>query len=47
VSLPSEDKVKEPAKGKFAYPAYGEEPRRGDSTPDRTIVIKADRKSSR
>jgi len=28
VSLPAEKAAEEPAKGKFAYPAYGEEPRR-------------------
>jgi hypothetical protein len=46
VSRPSDYKVKEPAKGKFAYPAYGEEPRRGEPTTDRTI-IKVEEKNGR
>jgi hypothetical protein len=45
VSLPADAKeMKEPAKGKIAYPAYGEEPRRAGTAQDRTIVITAQKK---
>ncbi len=47
VSLPDDPKtIKEPARGKFSYPAYGEQPRRAGSGPDRTI-IKDEKKSGR
>jgi hypothetical protein len=35
------------ARGKFAYPAYGERPRRTTPTEDRTIIIKDEKKSGR
>jgi hypothetical protein len=46
VSLPEGKGVKSPARGKFAYPAYGEQPRRTIPGPDRTI-IKDEKKSGR
>jgi len=46
VSLPEETR-NTATTGKFSYPAYGEEPRRGTSPEDRTIVIKGDKKSIR
>lgn len=44
ISLPKETKE---AKGKYAYPAYGEEPRRTGSAEDRPIVVKDDKKNGR
>jgi hypothetical protein len=48
VSVPAEAReVKEPAKGKFAYPAYGEEPRRTNFAADRATVVKDEKKNGR
>ncbi len=45
VSLPNATKsTKDSTTGKFVYPAYGEQPRRGDASQDRTVVIKGDKK---
>jgi hypothetical protein len=47
VSLPAGKGVKGPARGKFVYPAYGEQPRHTTPGQDRTIIIKEEKKSGR
>jgi hypothetical protein len=46
-SPPQTADAREPAKGKFAYPAYGEEPRRTNFASDRAIIVKDEKKSGR